>query len=110
MRPLPLIALLLGYADKPAARRIGRLSGPGIVHHGKYHRLSATACDTVVAEYDDPARNLGLIEDWREKGSAHYLEWLFTKWARLFDAATAPPSAMSATLHTHGFIHKVLNK
>lgn len=107
---LPLIALLLGYADKPAAKRKGRLSGPGIVHHGKYHRLSATACDAVVAEYDDPRRHLGLIKDWRKKGSAHYLEWLFTKWARPFDAATEPPSAMSGTLHKHGFIHNVPNK
>lgn len=107
---LPLIALLLGYADKPALARKGRLRGYGIVHHGKYHRLSTTECDAVVTEYDDPARHLGLIEDWREKGSAHYLEWLFTKWARPFDAATEPPSAMSATLHKHGFIHVTTNK
>jgi len=107
---LPLIALLLGYADKPATGRKGRLSEPGIVHHVKYHRLSAAECDAVVAEYDDPARHLGLIEDWREKGSAHYLEWLFTKWARPFDTATEPPSAMSATLNRHGFIHAATNK
>ena len=105
---LPLIALLLGYPDKPVARRKGRLNGPGIVHHGRYHRLSAAECDAVVAEYDAPQRHLGLVEDWREKGAAHYLEWLFTR--KPFDADTEPLSAMSITLRKHGFIHAIPEK
>jgi nitroreductase len=102
---LPLIALLLGYARQNHRKRKGRLSGPGIIHYDRYHRPTEAECDILVAEYDDPGRNLGLIQDWHGKDAAHYLEWLFTKWCKPFDAGILPPSAMSTTLRKHGFIH-----
>ena len=36
----PLIMLVLGYADEEPKSLKGRLSGPGVVHWKKYHRLT----------------------------------------------------------------------
>jgi nitroreductase len=75
----PLIALVLGYAAKEPAIQKGRLSGPGIVHRGAYHNLTAEEADTIVRQYDDKTLNLGLVDDWN-KEHKHYLEWLHKTW------------------------------
>ena len=80
----PLIALVLGYPKaEPAHREKGRLCGPGVIHFGTYHRLTPDEIATIVREYDDPQKRfLTLIDQWREKGYAHYLEYFFSKWFR----------------------------
>ena len=83
----PLIALLLGYAaDEPAFQK-GRLSGAGVVHRGRYQRLSEEEAAALVAEHDDPERHLGLVSDWKEQGHEHYLEWFYKDWSGPMDAS-----------------------
>ena len=76
----PLIELILGYPDQEPAYQKGRLSGKGIIHYGKYQRLTPQDLAEVVAEYDDKEKHLGLIPNWDELGFAHYLDWFYEKW------------------------------
>jgi nitroreductase len=76
----PLIALVLGYAAKEPPYLKGRLSGPGVVHHGAFHTLSVEETDAIVRQYDNKALHLGLNEDWDQKGYKHYLDWLYKEW------------------------------
>jgi nitroreductase len=102
----PLIALILGYPAKEPAYMKGRLSGPGVVHFGRYHRLSKTELDEIVRQYDDKARHLGLVEDWDQKGHKHYLDWLYKDWLRVPSApASQPPveSQISKLIRKSGF-------
>ena len=104
----PLIALVLGYAAKEPAYMKGRLSGPGVVHFGQYHRLSKTELDEIVRQYDDKSRHLGLVEDWDQKGHKHYLDWLYRDWLRV-PSAQAPQSAptesqISRFMRKSGFV------
>jgi nitroreductase len=81
----PLIALILGYATKEPEFLKGRLNGPGIIHFGEYHRLTDQELMDIVKQYDDPERHLGLIQDWKEKGFDHYLDWFYKVWSRPAD-------------------------
>jgi nitroreductase len=104
----PLIALVLGYAAKEPAYMKGRLSGPGVVHFGKYHRLNKAELDEVVSQYDDKSRHLGLVDDWDQKGYKHYQDWLYKDWLRV-PSAQAPPSAptesrISKFMRKSGFV------
>jgi nitroreductase len=76
----PLIALVLGYAAQEPPFQKGRLSGPGVVHHGTYHNVTGEEADAIVRQYDDKTLHLGLVEDWDEKGHKHYLDWLHKEW------------------------------
>lgn len=78
----PLIMLVLGYADEEPKYLNGRLNGPGVIHRGKYHRLTDIELDDLVALYDDPKTYLGLNDLWREQGMAHYLDRFYTVWSR----------------------------
>jgi nitroreductase len=96
----PLIALVLGYAERAPAGPKGRLRGPGVVHRGRYRKPEAAELDALVAEYDDPGRKLGLVEEWRAQGCEHYLDWFFTKWMGSFKG----PSGVRAVLERAGFL------
>lgn len=76
----PVIELVLGYPDREPEYQKGRLSGKGIVHYGRYRRLSREELKSVVAEYDDGQRHLGMNDDWAKLGFAHYLDWFYEKW------------------------------
>ncbi|HNY17049.1 MAG TPA: nitroreductase family protein [Treponemataceae bacterium] len=76
----PLIALVLGYPAEDPRFQKGRLSGKGIVHLGRYCALTEGETDAIVREYDDREAHLGLVNDWKEKGFAHYLDWYFKEW------------------------------
>lgn len=83
----PLIALMIGYADETKNRitQKGRLSGPGVVHFNKYQRLNAEELKNIVLEYDNKEKHfLSLINDWKEKGYDHYLEYFYEKWCGCF--------------------------
>jgi nitroreductase len=99
----PLIALVLGYPKTEPAYQMGRLRGPGVVHYEKFHRLSKNEADEIVQQYDDPARHLGLNDDWRQKDHKHYLDWFYKEWSGRFK----PPAGESAffkRLKKSGFI------
>ena len=77
----PLIMLVLGYAAQEPDSQKGRLSGPGVVHYGQYHRPTAEELDELVQQYDDPETHLALNYGWSEKGMAHYLDWFYGVWS-----------------------------
>ncbi len=77
----PLIMLVLGYADAQPAFLKGRLTGAGVVHWGRYHRLTAEELDELVAQYDSVDAHLMLSDAWKAEGMAHYLDWFYTKWS-----------------------------
>ncbi|MCP4155557.1 MAG: nitroreductase [bacterium] len=78
----PLIALVLGYPRKEPENHIkGRLKGPGVIHYGKYTGLSEEEIKRVIDEYDDSEKIfLELIKHWKRAGSAHYLDYFYSKW------------------------------
>ncbi len=78
----PILALVLGYPTTEPAHLKGRLSGPGVVHREKYHRLTQAELDGIVRRYDDPNQHLALRDDWKAEGHAHYLDWYYKDWLR----------------------------
>jgi nitroreductase len=82
----PLIALMIGYSDekKTNLSKKGRLTGPGIIHFNKYHRLNSNEMENIIQEYDNEEKHfLSLISNWREKEYEHYLEYFYEKWCGL---------------------------
>jgi nitroreductase len=100
----PLIAVVLGYATEPPRERKGRLTGPGVVHDGKYHRLTKDELDALVRQHDDPAAHLALNDTWRQEGRKHYLEWLFGSWLSRSAKPTTAETPMLRLLKRAGFI------
>jgi nitroreductase len=98
----PLIALVLGYPEEEPRFKKGRLAGDGIVHRGRYGALTESELDSLVCEYDDREAHLGLAEDWKERGFAHYLDWYFTEW----EGPTSPEklAELAARLKKSGFM------
>ena len=78
----PLIMLVLGYPQEEPSYLKGRLSGLGVVHYGKYHRVAADELEVLVQQYDDPEKHLGLNSTYNtSKGFEHYLDWFYTVWS-----------------------------
>jgi nitroreductase len=76
----PLIALLLGYPSKEPEYQKGRWAGPGVIHYGKYHSITAEEIDTLVQQCDDPETYLALSDAWKDKEFEHYHDWFFKVW------------------------------
>ena len=76
----PAIALVLGYPEAEPDHKRGRLSGPGVIHRGKYRHLSAEEMDAIVARYDDPLEHLDMGIPWSDRGFAHFLDWFYEVW------------------------------
>jgi len=76
----PLIALVLGYANKEPAHLRGRLTGPCIVHRCEYHVANEDELSAIIQQYDDSDANLGLSVPWKENGFDHFLDWFFEVW------------------------------
>ena len=100
----PLIAVVLGYATEQPKERKGRLSGPGVVHDGKYRRLTKDELDALVRQHDDPAAHLTLNETWRKEGRKHYLEWFFGSWQARSAKPTTAETPMLRLLKRAGFV------
>jgi nitroreductase len=100
----PLIAVVLGYATEPPRERKGRLSGPGVVHDGRYRRPTAAELDAIVEQHDDPTRHLALNDAWRKEGRKHYLEWFFGTWQARAAKPTTSETPMLRLLRRAGFI------
>lgn len=78
---VPLIMLLIGYAEHTAEPR-GRLGGPGVVHRGKYGRITRERADEIAAEYGKRENRLGLEVYWHSEGFKNYFDWFFNKWTQ----------------------------
>lgn len=100
----PVIALVLGYPAQEPAHRTGRLDGAGVIHDGKYHRLTSEEVDEITRKYDDKQQHLGLNETWDAKGYKHYLDWYFKEWASGFAKPPQQETQMLRKLRTCGFI------
>ena len=70
----PIIALVLGYADRKPEYLMGRLDGKGIFHDTKYHTLTKEDLDEITQKYDDPNVHLGLNQNYKDNGYDHYQE------------------------------------
>jgi FMN reductase [NAD(P)H] len=76
----PMLAVCLGYSEFEHQPLKGRVSAEIIFHENRYEKLLDEKVRLIIQEYDDRAKNIGLIKDWDEKGHTHYLEWFFEKW------------------------------
>jgi nitroreductase len=77
----PLIALILGVAqNEPEALR-GRLTGPGVIHHGTYSGATDEEHQAIIEAYDNPGTGLSPAVPWKEKGFDHFLDWFFEVWS-----------------------------
>ncbi|MGC9779279.1 MAG: nitroreductase family protein [Candidatus Heimdallarchaeota archaeon] len=78
----PSVALCLGYAKKEPAEKRGRLT-TGVIHYHKHKRVSSEEIDSIIEEYADEKKNLGMTaEQLTEYGVKDYFEFFFTKWTR----------------------------
>ncbi len=77
----PMLAVCLGYSQQTCETPKGRLDGAVVFHENRYEELSDEEVWSVIRDYDNTERNMGLIKDWQAKGYAHYLEWFFEKWS-----------------------------
>jgi len=72
----PLVALVLGYPDGELKSKKSRVK-KGVIHFGKYSRLSESELEEVILDYD---RNNNLTSVWKENNFEHYLDWFYEKW------------------------------
>lgn len=100
----PLIALVLGYADREPPYRTGRLDGLGVMHDGKYHRLTTDEVAELTRLYDDKERHLGLNTDWDTQGYKHYLDWYFKAWVGRNLKPGSKETQMLRLLKRSGFV------
>ena len=101
---IPLIALVLGYADREPDHKVGRLTGKGVFHETKYQKPSKDELSEIIAKYDNPSLHLGLNENWKADGHQHYLEWLFKEWLKRDAQPTASETPLFIQLKKRGFV------
>ena len=99
----PLIAVCLGYPSKEPKYLKGRLTGLGVIHYNKYHRLSKEELESLIQEYDNEEDNIALSwENWKEMGFKHYLDWFYSRWSR--EIPTEKLKEFHLILEKSGFI------
>ncbi len=101
----PLIALILGYTDKEPKKQKGRLKGKGIIHYESYEQITKKEIEDLIEEYDQTENPIGLIENWKNMGFKHYLDWFYTKWS----ANKSDTKHMYDILKKSGFIMEDIN-
>lgn len=103
---IPLIAVVLGYADSKPDHKTGRLNGPEIFHSTTYHNPTAEELEKITATYDDPERHMsiGFGKNYKEKGHEHYLDWLFKDWLGVNNEPSKEESPLLVQLKKRGFI------
>lgn len=101
---MPLIALVLGYADQQPDHFMGRLNGKEIFHQQTYQKPSTEELKKITAKYDDPELHLGLNGDWKAQGHEHYLEWLFKNWLGRDSKPKEQDTQLFAQLKKRGFV------
>lgn len=103
----PLVAVCLGYPAQEPEYVKGRLDGVGVVHQGKYHRLTEVEKEQVVKWYDAPENHLGLADNWRRLGFEHYLEWFYEKWCTPVGSRETAKELI-AVLMAQGFLDDIV--
>jgi nitroreductase len=101
---MPLIALVLGYADQKASYRTGRLSGKSIFHEKQYQLLTREELTEIIGKYDNSELHLGLNDGWRENGYKHYLEWLHKEWLKENAKPSESETQLFVQLKKRGFV------
>ena len=76
----PLIALILGYTEVNPAYHKGRLNGKGVIHYDTYHELMKEDLCEINDDYNNTQKHIGMIDNWKDKGYANYLDWFYTAW------------------------------
>ncbi len=99
----PLIAVVLGYPTEEPDHRMGRLDGAGVIHEGKYQRLTEEQAREITRKCDDSEQHLGLNDTWKTQGHKHYLDWYFKAWAGAAKP-TAKETQMLRLLKRSGFV------
>lgn len=94
----PLACLILGYSSDKGQSPKGRLTGTGVVHYGKYHKLKDEEIQQIVDLYDNPEMNMGLEYN---KDYKRYVDWFYGFWCRHFGDQT---EEITETLRKTGFI------
>lgn len=79
----PVIALSLGYESAAEKHLKGRLPISDVVHHEQYKDYGADELNAMIKVYDDPQADLGLLQNFRQRGFEHYLQWFFARWNSL---------------------------
>jgi len=100
----PLIALVLGYADRKPEYLVGRLDGKSIFHNTKYHTLTKDELDEITQIYDNPDLHLGLNQNYKDNGHDHYQEWLYKEWLTGNSIPTTDETQIYAQLRKRNFI------
>lgn len=102
----PLIAVVLGYPTREPDHKMGRLDGAGIIHWGKYHRLTKEEVEEITREYDDKEQHLALDfgRNWEQQGHKHYLDWYFKVWSGGNSKPTQSETQMFQSLKRSGFV------
>lgn len=79
----PYLSLCLGFSAETDQVNKGRVK-KGVVHYGKYHKLSDQELADQIALYDDDSNHLGFTSrnQWQKEGYHHYLERYFTKFSK----------------------------
>ncbi|NHJ40828.1 MAG: hypothetical protein FK731_12425 [Asgard group archaeon] len=82
----PIIGVCLGYPDEDPKHLIGRVR-KGVIHYGKYQRLTTEEIDEVINECDDPNNHFTTRtkEDYEKAGAKVYLDNYFKNWDGSFD-------------------------
>lgn len=104
---MPLIAMVLGYADKPTDRLRGRLSGKAIFHDTTYRQLTTDDLSEITRQYDDTELNLGTNENWKDQGHEHFLQWLFKDWLARDARPLESETQLFTQLKKRGFVDLV---
>ncbi len=103
---IPLIAIVLGYADRKPNYKVGRLNGKEIFHQQTYQIPTKDELEKITLKYDDPELNLDLDQgqSWKEQGYDHYLEWFFKNWLSTEAKPKEQETPLLIQLKKRGFI------
>jgi FMN reductase [NAD(P)H] len=77
----PLFAVSLGYSKKNRKKQKGRISSKYLFHSDQYQKVENNDINEIIKEYDSIEKNIALVNNWKDKGFNHYLEWFFDKWS-----------------------------
>ncbi|MFW9996807.1 MAG: nitroreductase family protein [Candidatus Odinarchaeota archaeon] len=103
----PLIGLCLGYAAEETSHKKGRLERLGIIHDGRYQRLSDEELDKLIDEYDDKDKHLGFAANWKKEGFKHYLDRFFTRRLQWFQSdIRSKEDGLITILQDVGFLNR----
>lgn len=100
----PLITLVLGYGEQQPERLKDRWNGPGVIHYGKYHRLTPDELDAMTQDYDNPDKYLDMRGPRQEKEERQsFPDWFFQVWCRQFNTNDNKTMEFYKTISDAGF-------